>query len=245
MRKERTNPEGLTAKSIRKPPAGRAGRPPRERAGEVDARILSAAHTVFKHKGLAGASMDEIARLAPVSKPTLYARFSSKEELFSSVLVHKANGWIAQFKRFSSDAATLEERIIQLGTAIGEDMLVEDTVILLRLAISEAERFPDLAANVGLMTRTRFVEPVARHLAETVQTSDFGAAGAFAPDRLLSTARLFLDLTIVPLLLRALLGQKLETIRAEIGPRVRSCAPIFLMACREPIGRWHDDWIGA
>ena len=58
--------------------AVRTGRPPRERAGEVEARILDAARRVFLERGLAGASVDEIASLARAGKPTIYARFPGK-----------------------------------------------------------------------------------------------------------------------------------------------------------------------
>jgi hypothetical protein len=44
--------------------AVRTGRPPRKRAGEVEARILDAARRLFLERGLAGASVDEIASLA-------------------------------------------------------------------------------------------------------------------------------------------------------------------------------------
>src|ERR1700734_4400041 len=67
--------------------AGRTGRPPRERSGEVDARILDAAKRVFFDRGLAGASMDEIASLAGAGKPTIYARFPNKEALFTAVVM--------------------------------------------------------------------------------------------------------------------------------------------------------------
>jgi AcrR family transcriptional regulator len=59
--------------------AVRAGRPPRELAGEVDARILDAARRVFLERGLGGASVDEIASLARAGKPSIYCRVHSKE----------------------------------------------------------------------------------------------------------------------------------------------------------------------
>ena len=70
-----------------KPPAGRVGRPPRESAGEVDERILGAARRVFLERGLAGASIDEIASIARAGKPTIYARFSNKKALFAAVML--------------------------------------------------------------------------------------------------------------------------------------------------------------
>ncbi|MGB6890492.1 MAG: helix-turn-helix domain-containing protein, partial [Xanthobacteraceae bacterium] len=67
--------------------AVRAGRPSREFAGEVDQRILDAARRVFLERGLAGASIDEIAATARAGKPTIYARYPDKEALFAAVVM--------------------------------------------------------------------------------------------------------------------------------------------------------------
>lgn len=48
--------------------------------------ILAAARDVFAEKGLVGATVDEIAEKAEVSKGAIYLYFSSKEELYLSVM---------------------------------------------------------------------------------------------------------------------------------------------------------------
>ena len=54
-------------------------------------RILEGALTVFKNKGLEGATMDEIASHSGFGKATLYYYFKSKEDVFSAIL---EDGWI-------------------------------------------------------------------------------------------------------------------------------------------------------
>ena len=54
-------------------------------------RILEGALTVFKSKGLEGATMDEIAGHSGFGKATLYYYFKSKEDVFSAIL---EDGWI-------------------------------------------------------------------------------------------------------------------------------------------------------
>ena len=54
-------------------------------------RILNGALSVFKAKGLDGATMDEIASNSGFGKATLYYYFKSKEDVFSAIL---ENGWI-------------------------------------------------------------------------------------------------------------------------------------------------------
>ena len=53
-------------------------------------RILVGALSVFKEKGLEGATMDQIASAAGFGKATLYYYFKSKEEVLSAILV---DGW--------------------------------------------------------------------------------------------------------------------------------------------------------
>ena len=75
----------MKTSSLKKIPAAKAkraavrfGRPPKELAGEVDARILDAARKIFLERGFEGASIDEIAEVARSGKPTIYARFRDK-----------------------------------------------------------------------------------------------------------------------------------------------------------------------
>jgi AcrR family transcriptional regulator len=210
----------------------RTGRPPRTLAGEVETRILDAAHRVFLERGLAGASIDEIAGLARAGKPTIYARFAGKEALFTAVVMRNVETNIARFARHVPTGTTVERRLASMGAAILHWVLTSDTVGLMRLAIAEARRFPDLASSVRRMARDRGSEAVARLLRDLAQTSELGTLPAFAPDRVATTAGFFLDLVLLPLLLRALFGEKLAPLHAEIGPHVKRSAAFFLAACR-------------
>src|ERR1700724_1203751 len=69
--------------------AVRFGRPPKELAGEVDARILAAARKGFLERGFEGASIDEIAEVARSGKTTIYTRFANKRALFPAVVVRE------------------------------------------------------------------------------------------------------------------------------------------------------------
>jgi AcrR family transcriptional regulator len=72
----------------RQAPRRRPGRPrAAERIPEGSrARLLDAAVGVFAQHGYAGATIDAIAAAADLSKGTLYWHFSSKEELFQTLL---------------------------------------------------------------------------------------------------------------------------------------------------------------
>jgi hypothetical protein len=105
----------------------------------------------------------------------------------------------------------------------------------MRVAIAEARRFPDLASSVYDMARERGAKAVARLLAEAAGSNEAGTLPAFAPERLATTTRFFQDLVLFPLLLRALFGEKLKPLRAEIGPHVTRNVAFFLAACRHEV----------
>jgi AcrR family transcriptional regulator len=212
--------------------AARIGRPPRELAGEVDTRILDAARRVFLERGLAGASMDEIARFARAGKPTIYARFANKEALFAAVVMRNVTAVAGTLEHHIAAGITIEERLTDIGATFLERALVRNTVDLMRAGISEARRFPDLANGVHRMARRRGEETVARVLGEVAQADGLNSLPAFAPDRLAATAHFFVDLVFMPMIMRALFGEKLKTLRAEIGPHVARSVAFFLAACQ-------------
>lgn len=219
-------------KQIGKQGAVRYGRPPRERAGEVEARILEAARHLFLEHGLAGTSVEEIAALARAGKPTIYARFPGKEALFTAVMMRNVAANIARFEASVPAGETMEKRLASLGAAMLHWVLTSDSVELMRLAIAEARRFPDLAIRVHQMARERGVESVARFLGEVAHAEGLDKLPAFAPERLEITTRFFIDIVLLPPLMRALLGEKLQPLCAEIGPHVARSIAFFLAACR-------------
>ncbi len=212
----------------------RSGRPPKELAGEVDARILDAARLVFLERGLAGASIDEIAAQAGAGKPTIYARFPGKEALFAAVVMREVEGKVAHVEgRLLGGGGSLEVRLREMAEQILERALSIETISLMRLSISEARRFPDLASGVHGMACERGAEAVARLLGEAVQADELGALPAFGPERLAATARFLLDVIFAPLIMKALFGEKLEVVRTRIAEHAARSVGVFLAGCRE------------
>ena len=221
-----------TERSLGRRRTARIRRPPRELAGQVEARILDAARRVFLERGLAGASMDEIAGLACAGKPTIYARFPAKEALFTAVVMQSVATNIARYEAYTPTGATIEDRFESLAVTVLQWILVSDAIRLMRVAIAEAPRFPDLASSVFGMARDRATQAVARLLAEAAQSDELGTLPAFAPERVTTTTRFFQDVVVLPLVMRALFGEKLKQLRAEIGPHVARSVAFFLAACR-------------
>jgi AcrR family transcriptional regulator len=105
--------------------------------------ILSAAGEVFLRDGFAGASMDELAAVAGVSKMTVYRHFHSKEALFEGVL-SEICGDIVMGAPVPPDASLREELRI-LGRAFISLLGNPGRLKTYRLVMAEAERSPHIS----------------------------------------------------------------------------------------------------
>ena len=137
----------------------------------------------------------------------------------------------AGFEHGAPPGTTIEERLVSLGTNILQRLLASDAIDFMRLSVVETRRFPDLA-NVGRIARERGAQAVAEVLSEVAHSDEIGTFPAFVPERIETTAQFFMDLVIARLLMRALLGESLETLRAEIDTHVAHSVAFFLAACR-------------
>jgi AcrR family transcriptional regulator len=229
----------MKTSSLKKIPAAKAkraavrfGRPPKELAGEVDARILDAARKVFLEHGVEGASIEEIAEVARSGKPTIYARFRDKRALFTEVVTRDILSRITEFTSEVPTGATIEERLRSAAITLLHWGFDSDRIGLMRLAIAEARRFPDLAATVSRTARELSTELGVHLLNDLTQSDELRSLPAFTPERLATTARFFLDIVAVPMLLRALFEVNLKTLDAEIDAHVARSVAFFLAACR-------------
>lgn len=208
------------------------GRPTRERSAEIETRILDAAKAIFLERGLGGASIDEIASLARAGKPTIYARYANKEALFVATVKRELLANMGHVQAEMPRDGEVEDRIRQIAAAVVHWALFGGAIGLLRLAISEAARLPELAGSVHKMARERGTEGVARLLSEVAASSELSSLPAFAPNHIARTTRMFLDLILLPLLLRVLFGEEPSSLGTEIDEHVRSRVAFFVEACK-------------
>ncbi|MDE1167837.1 MAG: HTH-type transcriptional regulator RutR [Pseudomonas sp.] len=93
------------------PPAAKATRAPsaatvKRRKRLVEGKrsvILDAALQLFSRYGVHGTSLDQVANLADVSKTNLLYYFSSKDELYLSVLRNLLEVWLQPLRGFSAE----------------------------------------------------------------------------------------------------------------------------------------------
>lgn len=212
----------------------RVGRPSKDQAGDVAERILDAAERVFLERGFQSASLDEIAAEAPVSKPTIYAHFPGKEALFAEVVV-RITKRMTDFDGYPHEGLGVQDKLTSLGTAIVE-RAIEETVGVARATIAEAPRFPELSRNIHEAARSGAASTVSRLLEEAIQLAR-APRGQFSAKRSLATAQIFMDLILLPMLMRALLGEDAKGLRKDVPAFVRERVDFFLAACEA-------DWAG-
>ncbi|WP_435191607.1 TetR/AcrR family transcriptional regulator [Streptomyces sp. bgisy126] len=112
--------------------------------------ILEAATSVFLDKGYAGTSMDDIAKLAAVSKQTVYKHFSDKEKLFADIVLattDRLDTTIDLLADLPTDAADLEENLTRLARRLLTALTDPRVIQLRRLIIANADVFPDLGTE--------------------------------------------------------------------------------------------------
>ncbi|MBL0371456.1 TetR/AcrR family transcriptional regulator [Rhizobium sp. KVB221] len=105
-------------------------------------RILDAAFEIFAARGFSGASMDEIAKLAEVSKPTLYTYFGDKEGLFTALLDLQKADLLIPFER--TEGHDMVETMLDFGMKYAVFALDPKVIAFGRMVISEAGRFPGI-----------------------------------------------------------------------------------------------------
>ena len=212
-----------------KRPHARLGRPPKDLAGDVEWRILDAAQRVILEKGYQGASMDEIAELAPASKPTIYSYFPGKEALFAAVVARMING-LTGFEGYTPDGRTVQDKLTSLGTELVE-RFIKDTVGVTRVTIAEADRFPALSRNLHEAARDRAADAVSHLLNDATEPLSRTSKGPFSDKRSIATAQIFMDLILLPMLMRSLMGDEARMLRRDLPSFVRERVNFFLAAC--------------
>ncbi len=133
------------------------------RGARKRAAILEAAQQVFFANGFVGASMDQVAATAAVSKQTVYKHFSDKEALFREVVtnvVRARDGGIAT-DFLSTGEGPIGDRLRSFGRHFLKGVMQPDVLKLRRLVIGEAGRFPELGRSFYDLGPRRATEQLA------------------------------------------------------------------------------------
>jgi TetR/AcrR family transcriptional repressor of mexJK operon len=130
---------------------GAGGRPTREDAARRDERLIEVATSLFMERGFEGTSIDAVAEAAGVSKPTVYARYRDKGDLFAAVLQGRIARWLAPLSAAAEAEAGeggskgIEATLHDLSRGMLALTLTPGAISLRRILAAQAIRFPELA----------------------------------------------------------------------------------------------------
>ncbi len=196
----------------------------RNDGGAKRSQIMDGARSVFLSAGFDGASMNDVARAAGVSKGTLYAYFNSKDELFEAIIrgeYAQAAERVCVFKRDCGDVRAV---LTDFGVRLVERMTEPGTVALARVVVAAVEKFPKIGRTFyesgPLYGATRLAG----------ELSKLEAAGALHvpdPER---AAWQFVDLCQSYVYKRLLFGVVESVSREDIEASVKAGVDVFLKA---------------
>lgn len=198
---------------------------PSEEDSSKRRQILDGAHKVFMDLGFDGASMGEIARVAGVSKGTLYVYFTDKSQLFGAVVEREA---IDQ-GRFNFDLGPgrdAETTLRQFGQAYIEILCRPQGGSAIRTVMAIAERMPD----VGRQYFKHVIDRTTRELAAYLDSEV--AANRLSIDDTQLAAQQFMLTCQAQLFLPFILQVTPPPSRAQIAKVVASATRMFLAAYR-------------
>ena len=108
--------------------------------------ILDGARRVFFDKGFDGASMDEVAKTAGVSKATIYVYFSSKEELFKALVLSERSKSAERLFEMDASSDDIAGMLRCIGISFMTMMVQPDHLRMVRMVMGVAEKFPSVGA---------------------------------------------------------------------------------------------------
>lgn len=130
--------------------------------------VIQAATELFLERGFERTTMDDVAALAGVSKPTLYRYFEDKDRLYAAI-VQATSDDVDQLVRVVAAetvaSAELDEVLRRLAGELLSTLMRPDVLRLRRLVIAQAEKFP----AVGRDWFTQGFERVLDTLASTLK----------------------------------------------------------------------------
>ncbi len=189
-------------------------------------QVMAGARAVFLSAGVDGASMNDIARAAGVSKGTLYAYFDSKEQLFEALIREDREQQAERLCVFPRDGGDPGALLREFGRRLVEMIMRPDTVAQVRVVIAATAKFPQLgrafydagprygvqrlAARLDAFAKTRALEIVDTELA----------------------ARQFINLCCSDFHKQVLFGVVDSVAPSEIDASVDAAVDVFLKAYR-------------
>ena len=196
---------------------GATGQDPRKRK-----QILAGAREVFLEKGFDAASMNDIARVAGVSKGTLYVYFENKEQLFVELISTEKREelfHIIELDETDHDVAAVLERC---GCELMQILTRPYYIQAMRTVFSIVNRMPEIGIEFYQRGPQLCADKIAAYLRAQVE------AGVVAIEDCDAAASQFIELAQAGVMRRLLFGIGTTPTPEEIRRRVGKAVDFFI-----------------
>ncbi|MFC3569084.1 TetR/AcrR family transcriptional regulator [Paracoccus simplex] len=173
--------------------------PPEPEDNPKRRQILDGARRMFLAQGFEGASMQDVARAAGVSKGTLYVYFDSKEAMFEALVLTECGRLQRTIRQLGAGVEGVEHELRQIARSMIDTLLQDEVMAAMRMMIGAGEKFPDLARKIYEAGPMRSIETLAEYFALRVTRGDL------AMQDCREAGAEFVDLVLAGLQRRALL----------------------------------------
>lgn len=185
-------------------------------------QVLEGARQIFMRDGFEGASVDDIARAAKVSKATLYSYFPDKRLLFSEVARQECNRQASEALDMIDARAPVRETLTEAANRLVRFFLSDFGQQVFRICLSEAHRFPELGQRFYESGPEMLRQRLGSILDQYVENGDL-----CIDDMDLATSQ-FGELCKSDLFVRCLCGVACDCTEAEINRVIEGVVDMFL-----------------
>jgi len=199
------------------------------RTGRKFDQVLAGARQVFLADGFEGASVDEIARVAGVSKATLYSYFPDKRLLFMEVANTECTRMAETVLEVASIASPPRDVLTIAATHLVEFLLSDFAQQIFRICVAESDRFPELGRAFYSSG------PEMEHDRMTCYLREAVARGELVIDDVAMAAEQFSELCKTKLWKRAVFGIQTEFTQGEIDEVARHAVDMFMARYGGPL----------
>ncbi|WGH77262.1 TetR/AcrR family transcriptional regulator [Jannaschia ovalis] len=185
-------------------------------------QVLEGARSVFLADGYEGASVDNIARAAGVSKATLYSYFADKKLLFMEVAKAECRAQIEGASEIMEEYAAPAQVLRDAATRTLGLVLSDFGQSIFRMCVAESDRFPELGREFFRTGPAVFHERMCAYLTEATRRGDLSV-----PDVDLA-AHQFIELCHAHLFTEMVFGIRKSVTPAEVDRVVEGAVDVFL-----------------
>lgn len=189
---------------------------------EKRSAILKMAGEMFLKQGFSVVSMDALAVAVPVSKRTLYNHFKDKEALFTAVMQARCMQVFTKLQQTISEGQSVEKTLTAIGQQFLDIVLRPDAINIYRIAITEAQHFPELGQLFFAQGPSRSAALISEYL------SKLHKAGKLKVDDPELAATTFLSMLTNRIQMKIMLGLKKNISAVEKDTLVRYVVEVFL-----------------